>query len=581
MFRIESYQNIIEDFPDGIIVLDELDVIQLTNTNIESMFELDKSDLNGNHISFIFSTFNLASTNLKVENRECYLTRKNNTELCIDIRVNQIEKSNGKYKIVVIRDISNQKRISNEILKTNDRFRSLLNNLDTGIIVHGADSSVIKCNPKAEDLLDLSEEQMLGKLAVDPDWKFVDENLSTLNVEDYPVNQIRLTKKNLGPKIFGVFRPRKSDIVWLSVNGYPVINAEGNLSEIVINFNDITERKLLQKQIQREISLKNVFFNSSKDIFWSLDCDLNLITSNETFNKNCISLYGRILNVDEPFFQPDLYGQEVIDFWSQFYNKVLQGDTVISEYEMPAGKFNDVEWYETKMSPIYQGNDLLGIACFGRNVTYRVKSEKKIKASLKEKEILLAEIHHRIKNNLTLIWSLLQLQEMNSNNQEVKDALSVSRKRIKSTASIHEMLYKSESLHDIKIKDYLIELFNYLKISNQISLKYIGDEISVEMDYAMPLGLLMNELFMNSFKHSYNEKSSGEIIVKSTLEENKLTIVVEDFEGTFPENIDFKNANSTGLILAQTFVEQLNGTLDLIQYSPPQYQIQILINEQN
>jgi two-component sensor histidine kinase len=104
---------------------------------------------------------------------------------------------------------------------------------------------------------------------------------------------------------------------------------------------------------------------------------------------------------------------------------------------------------------------------------------------------------------------------------------------------------------------------------------------SVEMDFAMPLGLLMNELFMNSFKHSYNEKSSGIILIKTAIDGNKLSVIFEDFEGDFPVDIDFKNANSTGLVLAQTFAEQLNGTLDLIQNCPPIYHIQVLINENN
>ena len=581
MMSVEAYLNCIDDFPDGIIVVDEMDKILLTNGNVESMFGLEKLELLGKHTDFLFSSFKIESSNMKIENREYLLMMKNNTELCVDIRVNELKKAKGTIKIISIRDISSYKQFSNEVLKTNERFRGLLNNLDTGIVVHNADSSVMKCNPKAEELLDLSEAQMLGKLAIDPNWKFVDENYVSLEVENYPVAQIQMTQKNLESIVLGVYRPVRKDLVWLLVNGYPVFNSNGELSEMVINFNDITERKLLQKQIEQEISIKDVFFNSSKDIFWSLDCDLNLVTTNETFNINSLSLYGKSLVVNEPLLQEDLYGKPVIDYWLNFYHKVLKGETVFTEYEMPKGKFNDVEWYELKMTPIYQGVDLIGIACFGRNITYRVRAEKKIKASLKEKEILLAEIHHRIKNNLTLIWSLLQLQEINSDNEEVKNALSVSRKRIKSTASIHEMLYKSESLHDIKIKDYLLELFDYLKINNQIELEYIGDEISVDMDHAMPIGLLMNELLMNSFKHSYTEKSKGKIKVKTSLEGDLLTIFVEDFEGNFPQNIEFKSSKSTGLVLAHTFVEQLNGSLDLIQNSPPIYKIQILIHDNN
>ena len=579
MFQIETYKKIINNFPDGIIVLDESENLILVNSNVEKMFEIEQESWIGKKFNYLFSSFTTSDKINPIEHKESILIRKNNTELCLEIHVNELNSEN--IRIITLKDISTQKKNTNELLKISERFRGLFNNSEIGIVVHGVDSSVIKCNPKAEELLDFTEAQMVAKLAVNPEWQFVDEQNNAMKIEDYPVNQIIRTKQNLESLILGIFRPGKSDIVWQTVNGYPVLNSEGELVEIVINFIDITERKVLQKQIEREISVKNVFLNASKDIFWSLDSELNLITSNEIYNDRFLSLYGRNLNQKEPFFQPDLFGQDVIDYWLESYSQVLKGETVFIEYEMPKGNFNDIEWYETKMSPIYQGDDLTGIACFGRNITYRVNNEKKIKASLKEKEILLAEIHHRIKNNLTLIWSLLKLQEMNTDNQEVKDALSVSRNRIKSTASIHEMLYKSETLHDIKFKDYLEELFTYLKYNSQIELKYIGEEISVEMDFAMPLGLLMNELFMNSFKHSYNEKSSGLILIKTAIDGNKLNVIFEDFEGDFPIEIDFKNANSTGLVLAQTFAEQLNGTLDLIQNCPPIYQIQVLINENN
>jgi PAS domain S-box-containing protein len=579
LFQIETYKKIINNFPDGIIVLDESENLILVNSNVEKMFEIEQESWIGKKFDYLFSSFTTSDKINPIEHKESILIRKNNTELCLEIHVNELNSEN--IRIITLKDISTQKKNTNELLKISERFRGLFNNSEIGIVVHGVDSSVIKCNPKAEELLDFTEAQMVAKLAVNPEWQFVDEQNNAMKIEDYPVNQIIRTKQNLESLILGIFRPGKSDIVWQTVNGYPVLNSEGELVEIVINFIDITERKVLQKQIEREISVKNVFLNASKDIFWSLDSELNLITSNEIYNDRFLSLYGRNLNQKEPFFQPDLFGQDVIDYWLESYSQVLKGETVFIEYEMPKGNFNDIEWYETKMSPIYQGDDLTGIACFGRNITYRVNNEKKIKASLKEKEILLAEIHHRIKNNLTLIWSLLKLQEMNTDNQEVKDALSVSRNRIKSTASIHEMLYKSETLHDIKFKDYLEELFTYLNYNSQIELKYIGEEISVEMDFAMPLGLLMNELFMNSFKHSYNEKSSGLILIKTAIDGNKLNVIFEDFEGDFPVEIDFKNANSTGLVLAQTFAEQLNGTLDLIQNCPPIYQIQVLINENN
>ncbi|MNX41002.1 Autoinducer 2 sensor kinase/phosphatase LuxQ [compost metagenome] len=140
-----------------------------------------------------------------------------------------------------------------EILKagTDDRYCSLLNNLDVGIIVHGPDTSILISNPRATELLGLTEEQLRGKLAIDPNWKFFNEDYSLLSLEKFPVNQILSSKRPIKNFIGGVKRPITNDIVWLLINGFPVMNTAGELVEIVISFNDITEIVLLKEELTK------------------------------------------------------------------------------------------------------------------------------------------------------------------------------------------------------------------------------------------------------------------------------------------------------------------------------------------
>lgn len=140
-----------------------------------------------------------------------------------------------------------------EILKANseERYCTLLNNLDVGIIVHALDTSILISNPRASELMGLTEEQLKGKLAVDSDWRFFSEDYTSLPLEKYPVNQILANKKPIKNFIGGVKRPKTNDIVWLLINGFPVMNAIGELIEIVISFNDITEIVLLKKELTK------------------------------------------------------------------------------------------------------------------------------------------------------------------------------------------------------------------------------------------------------------------------------------------------------------------------------------------
>ncbi len=146
-------------------------------------------------------------------------------------------------------DITNRKQAGESVQKEKDKLRDLINNLDAGVIVHAPDTSIILNNPRASELLGLSEEQMNGKQAIDPEWKFLFEDKRTIPIDEYPVNRVLTTQKPIKRMIVGVIRSRTDDVIWLLVNGFPVFDDLKELVEIIISFVDITDRKQAEEAL--------------------------------------------------------------------------------------------------------------------------------------------------------------------------------------------------------------------------------------------------------------------------------------------------------------------------------------------
>ncbi|MDP1745039.1 MAG: histidine kinase dimerization/phosphoacceptor domain -containing protein [Bacteroidota bacterium] len=365
--------------------------------------------------------------------------------------------------------------------------------------------------------------------------------------------------------------------LWYRVYISMVSGLEDSGARLMFLAENITESKRTELENINKSERIKAIINNTKDIICSIDCDHNLMEFNSMFATMVKKGYGIEMQAGMPVLQ--FVDPAKHQHLKAIYKRVEKGEIYCDIESFQT--LNGYEVYnETSYNPIYDvDKKIIGINIFSKDITERVKSEQKIKSALNEKEVLLAEIHHRIKNNLAMVSSLLQLQEMNINNAEVKEALALSRKRIKSTALIHELLYRSESFQNIKLKDYLAELFHLLKMNNNTLLQLKGDEVNLNLLTAMPLGLMMNEIMLNSFKHSYNEKSKGQIEISIITLANKLMIYYSDFEGNFPDTIDFENSKTTGLTLIHTFAEQLNGSIEMVSKAPPKYLIQLPLNE--
>ncbi|MFB0925754.1 MAG: PAS domain S-box protein, partial [Vicingaceae bacterium] len=187
------------------------------------------------------------------------------------------------------------------------RYSGILQNLESGIVVHAPDTSILMNNPKASELLGLSESQMKGKEAIDPAWKFIDESNVPLPIEKYPVNRIINGEKSIHNQVIGIYCPNMDDIVWTTVNGCPILDSTGAISEIVISFIDITKRKLAEKLTietnrlnaigEMAASVAHDFNNSLQLMFGSLEIIKLQSDLSTTSNEHISSIESLIKNV--------------------------------------------------------------------------------------------------------------------------------------------------------------------------------------------------------------------------------------------------------------------------------------------
>ena len=204
-----------------------------------------------------------------------------------------------------------------------------------------------------------------------------------------------------------------------------------------------------------------------------------------------------------------------------------------------------------------------------RDITERKREEEKLKSSLREKEILLKEIHHRVKNNLQIISSLLNLQSGHIRDPRALEVFKEGQGRVRSMALIHEKLYQSDDLARVDFYEYISNLAAYLFRSYEVNsgavtLNVESEDVLLGVDTAIPCGLIINELVSNSLKHAFPGGGSGSInITLRPAGPERLTLAVSDDGIGLPPGFDVRNTPSLGLQLVNTLARQLGGEVEV------------------
>jgi PAS domain S-box-containing protein len=214
------------------------------------------------------------------------------------------------------------------------------------------------------------------------------------------------------------------------------------------------------------------------------------------------------------------------------------------------------------------------------DITNRLNTERKLLHTIQEKETLIKEIHHRVKNNLQLISSIIYLKMASIDQPDIKTFLEDTRQKIRSIALIHERLLQTEKLDKVEIRDYLGKLIQDLKTSYfrqdlDLNVETSIDEKLLSLDMAIICGLIVNELMTNSIKHAFKNRHKGKIGIEFHVTEAspKHALIISDDGVGLPQNIEPGVANSFGMQLLDVFVKQLGGTLEIIRKKGTIFQI--------
>ncbi len=352
------------------------------------------------------------------------------------------------------------------------------------------------------------------------------------------------------------------------------IRNNGEITGVSVFSREITEQKQAKEALRESEEKYRAIFESFHDVYYRTD------------RKGLVTIISPSVRTHAGWDPEDIIGHPVTDFYRdpskrETFREKLKESGVINDYELKLlskdGRVIDVS-VSSKIIFNKDGKPT-GVEGVLRDITDRKHAEEQVKSSLKEKEVLLQEIHHRVKNNMQIISSLLNLQSHHIEDDKVKDMFKMSRDRIKSMALIHEKLYQSKDLTKINFAQYIqslaVHLLNTYNVSmERIKLNAKVTDVFLDINKAIPCGLIINELVSNSLKHAFPQDKKGNIRIQLNRGNNGyVRLVVSDDGIGFSENVDFQHPDSLGLQLVNDLVDQLGGTLELDSSKGISYQI--------
>jgi len=337
---------------------------------------------------------------------------------------------------------------------------------------------------------------------------------------------------------------------------------------------DITQLKEAEKELKTQTTkLESIFESSANMMIYTIDADFRISSFNNKFVELAKIKFDSDISLNDDFIafvKPNVKEEHHAAFM-KYYSDAMEG--IPCEFEGPMIDNNGKTiWVETFLSPITVDHKTNEISCLAHEITDKKRAEKELKESLSEKEVLLKEVHHRVKNNLQVISSILNLQSSYVKDNNTLNILRESQNRIKSMSFIHESLYQNTNFSAIKFSEYIDKLSRNLvhtyAFGKNIELISDLDPVAVSLDQAIPCGLILNELISNALKYAFIGRSEGTVKIKLKAEEVKtdetmVSITVTDDGIGMPLNFDVDNADSLGLQLVYTLIDQLEGTINV------------------
>jgi two-component system, sensor histidine kinase PdtaS len=345
-----------------------------------------------------------------------------------------------------------------------------------------------------------------------------------------------------------------------------LIDDRGNVTGHLCSGEDITERKAVDFKLQEsEVRFRSIIEDTEAGYFYY---DKNGIIQDVNDSWMKMYKYSSEDGILGKHFT-EVQKVEDVDRAKEFVSGIMHGESKCRKGELSRKCKDDTIGYHTfSAKPVVKEDEVLGIEGFIFDTTERHQMEDQIKQALIEKEILMKEMYHRVKNNLAMVSSLINLHRGNEENEKSRNRLEELRNQINSIALIHEKLYHREdnSAMDFRkyVEDIVASLFFGYK-SNKVKIKLDIQDIFLDISTSIPLGLIVNELTTNALKYGFTNGGLHEFLVqmrKGPTDENYI-LRVKNTGNPFPEDIDFRKTESLGMQLVCILSKQLRGSVEL------------------
>ncbi len=505
---------------------------------------------------------------------EIKILTRNGEEKTVEIHATYFEYEGEPAVLGTVLDITERKKTETALKESEELFRAVAESMPAEIIVYQGDRFVY-ANPFSETLTGYKIEELLKLNFWDnthPEYK----ELARLR------GHARQKGENVPERYELKLLTKDSSEKWVDYSA-ALINYKGNPA-VLGTAVDISARKNAEEALRKSDERYKAFIQQSSEGIYRIELEksvpvsLSIDIQFDAYFKNayiaeCNEIMAKMYGFDRI---DDLIGKRV-------ENLLVKDDPHNVEYMRNFIKDGyrvlDYESHEVDKDgkPVYFLNNAVGIVEDGklvrvwgtqRDITELKKTEEKLKTSLFEKEILLKEIHHRVKNNLQIITSLLKLQTGYVKDKLALELFQESQNRVQSMALVHQKLYQSKDLGRINFGDYSRTLVSHLSQSMGINVKFIQVKVDAEniflpIDTAIPCGLIINELLTNSIKHAFKDSKGGIVWVKVYERDNCNCLEVSDNGCGMPKNFEIKNSASFGLKLVHTLTEQIKGNLQI------------------
>ena len=437
------------------------------------------------------------------------------------------------------------------------RYQRLFENANDGIFIMDG-KEFVECNTQVLNIYGLStKEQILGKSPID---------FSPEVQPDGQKSSVKARKKiqkalEGTPQVFEWQHQTwdgKAVDVEVSLNQLQLVD-DVYVQAIV---RDLTEQKKAQEKLRKSEELFRKLFLKAPGAMVMIDTKNRVQKVNKSFEE----LFGydekELLNED---IDEIIVGEEDDQIVPRMPDEGFEKDkfyTDIVRYTKKGEKLNLL----LGAIPVYLDDD--PIAGFGIyvDITEQKKYQEQLKQSVKEKQVLLEEIHHRVKNNLAIISGMLQLQAFEADNEEIRNALNDGQLRIQSIGIVHELLYQSENFVDISFEEYISKLIDTIKNTlpfnhQHIDVKVDTGDVLMDINQAIPTAILINELVTNAYKHAFDDDQPGTIEILLREYDQEISIMVRDDGKGLPEDFLVEDHASIGMNLIETLTNQLEGEL--------------------